>query len=52
MQLQNVAGRPQGQEELTRPSPNVPFDKDRDGQVAGFSEKLTRCHPITNVVSR
>jgi hypothetical protein len=42
----------QGQEELSRPSWNMQFHKERDGQVVGFNEKLTRCQPITNGVSR
>jgi hypothetical protein len=49
MQLQDVDGRPQGQDKLTKPSPDVLFHKDR--QVARFSRMLTRSQPITNVVS-
>jgi hypothetical protein len=61
MQLHNVVVDPkarmswanfQGQDELTRPSWNVQFNKERDRQVVRFTEKLTRCQPITNVVSR
>jgi hypothetical protein len=40
----------QGQDELTRPSWNVQFDKERDRQVDEFSKKLTQYQPITNVV--
>jgi hypothetical protein len=32
----------QGQDELTRPLWNAQFDKERDGQVAEFSKKLTQ----------
>jgi hypothetical protein len=39
-------------DELSRPSWNVQFDKERDGQVVEFNEKLTQCQPITNIVSR
>jgi hypothetical protein len=51
---QNAAARCglYGQDELTRPSQSVLFNKDGDWQVAGFGEKLTRCQPITNTVSR
>jgi hypothetical protein len=43
---------PQGQDELTRPSWNAQFDKERDRQVAEISENLIQCQPITNMVSR
>jgi hypothetical protein len=42
----------QGQDELTRPSWNVQFHKERDKKVVRFNEKLTRLQPITNTVSR
>jgi hypothetical protein len=42
----------QGQNALTRPFWNVHFNKERDRQVVGFNEKMTRCQPITNAVSR
>jgi hypothetical protein len=35
----------QGQDELTRPSWNVQFDKERDGREVRFNEKLTRHQP-------
>jgi hypothetical protein len=52
MQLHNVVVDPkarmswanfQGQDELTRPSWNIQFNKERDRQVVRFTEKLTRC---------
>jgi hypothetical protein len=52
MQLVDVGGVSQGQDELTRLSWNVLLDKDMVGQVARSSGKLTRGQPITNVVSR
>jgi hypothetical protein len=52
MQLHNVDSEPQGQDVLTRPSWNVQFHKERNGQVVGFYEKLIRCQQITNVVLR
>jgi hypothetical protein len=51
MQLQEVSGRPQGQDKLTQSSQNVLFDKDVMGQVAGFSQKLTSHQQITNTGS-
>jgi hypothetical protein len=39
----------QGQNELTRPSWNVQFNKERDGQVVGFNEKLIRHQPISKI---
>jgi hypothetical protein len=39
----------QGQDELTRHSWNVQFDKERGGQVVGFNEILTRRQTITNI---
>jgi hypothetical protein len=44
--------RPQGQDEPTRPSWNVPFDKEKEKQVAKFFEKLTWRQPIVNTVPR
>jgi hypothetical protein len=61
MQMHNVGSGPkartnwtnfQDQDELTRLSWNVQFDKEREKQVVIFNEKLTRCQPITNIVSR
>jgi hypothetical protein len=61
MQMHNVGSGPkartnwanfQDQDELTRLSWNVQFDKEREKQVVRFNEKLTRCQPITNIVSR
>jgi hypothetical protein len=49
--MQDVDGGPQGQDLLIRPQ-NVLFNNDGEGQVAGFSEKLTRHQPIINVASR
>jgi hypothetical protein len=42
----------QGQDELTRTSWNVQFNKEKDRQVAELSENLNQHQPITNVVSR
>jgi hypothetical protein len=52
--IQNAAARcgPQVQGELTRLSWKAQFDKERDRQVAEFSEKLTHYQPITNIISR
>jgi hypothetical protein len=49
MQLYNVGSGPHGQDELTSPSQNVHFNKERDRRVVGFNEKLTRYQPITKI---
>jgi hypothetical protein len=52
MQLHNVGSWPPGQDELTRPFWDAQFDKEKDKQVAEFSEKLTQHQPITHAISR
>jgi hypothetical protein len=46
-----MGGGPHGQDELTRPSQKVQFNKDGGGQAARFSGKVTRRQPVTNVGS-
>jgi hypothetical protein len=48
-QEQDKLGNLQGQDELTRPSWNVQFNKERDRQVIKFNEKLTSHQPFSNI---
>jgi hypothetical protein len=52
MQLQDVGGRPKTRTSRSDLLEMFSLIRKGNGQVAGFSRKLTRYQPITNVLSR